>query len=274
MVRGTPAGPGRHPAGVLRLAGAVRLLHARAGACRTGHDGGHAVGFVELVAVMDVDRGGRLGVGAGGVVLLARLGPRHVVEDVAADLPVAGPVGVEGAQDVVGVLEVVVRWPRPGSWAVKLSIPIRVGVIGSDEQRLADAKRDLEALGVTSISADHVRHFGRGRQGQPPDPANLCGRCGTGKAAIGPNGEVSPCVFSGWMGVGNVQDTPLAAILSGAAMAEANATIRRTTRMGKCKPDDDTPCVPEQLTSDPCAPEDYEECTPGYPPSECSPRGG
>jgi MoaA/NifB/PqqE/SkfB family radical SAM enzyme len=157
--------------------------------------------------------------------------------------------------------------------AVQLGVSLRVGIIG-DEQRLAGAQRDLEALGVIRIGVDHVRPFGRGGQHQTPDAANLCGRCGTGKAAIDPTGQVSPCVFSGWMGVGNVQDAPLATILSGTAMAEANTTIRRATRAGKCRPDDDTPCVPEQLTDDPCSPENYEECTPGYPPSECSPRGG
>jgi MoaA/NifB/PqqE/SkfB family radical SAM enzyme len=158
--------------------------------------------------------------------------------------------------------------------AVSLGVALRVGVIGNDEQRLAETRRDLEALGVTRIGVDHVRPFGRGGQGQESGPDNLCGRCGIGKAAIDPAGRVSPCVFSGWLAVGNVHDAPLATILGGTEMAEANATIRRATRTGKCRPDDDTPCVPEQLTSDPCAPEDYEECSPGYPPSECSPRGG
>lgn len=36
-----------------------------------------------------------------------------------------------------------------------------------------------------------------------------------------------PCVFSTWMGVGNVQDAPLNAILGGPEMDEANAIIRR-----------------------------------------------
>ena len=158
--------------------------------------------------------------------------------------------------------------------AVQLGIPLRVGVIGSDEQRLDETRRDLEALGVTRVGVDHVRAFGRGAQQKEPDPANLCGQCGTGKAAIDPIGRVSPCVFSGWMGVGNVHDAPLAAILDGTAMAEANATIRRATGQGKCRPGDDTPCVPEQLTDEPCHPENWDHCEPGHPPSECSPRGG
>jgi MoaA/NifB/PqqE/SkfB family radical SAM enzyme len=137
--------------------------------------------------------------------------------------------------------------------AVGLGIPLRVGIIAGDEQRADEARRELEALGVTDIRVDHVRPFGRGAAGRAPDVSGLCGRCGTGKAAIGPDGQVSPCVFSAWMGVGNVQDAPLAAILGGTAMAEANASIRSAARSSHdCDPDG--------------------ECSPGSPGSGCSPR--
>jgi radical SAM protein with 4Fe4S-binding SPASM domain len=83
--------------------------------------------------------------------------------------------------------------------------------------------------------------------------SQLCGNCGTGRAAIGPNGEVSPCVFTAdWMGVGNVHQAPLAAIVGGTAMAEAHASIRATARSGGCEPD--------------------QECKPGTPGSGCSPK--
>ncbi|WP_234347342.1 radical SAM/SPASM domain-containing protein [Streptomyces specialis] len=141
--------------------------------------------------------------------------------------------------------------------AVQLGIPLRVGIIvGSDQQRAVQARRELEALGVRNVHIDRVRPFGRGAQGSDQDAGNLCGQCGTGKAAIGPTGEVSPCVFSGWLGVGNVRDTPLAAILSGIAMARANDTIRGATKSGQCDPG----CEPNA------------ECDPGYPLSDCSPR--
>lgn len=87
--------------------------------------------------------------------------------------------------------------------------------------------------------------------------ANLCGRCGTGRAAISPTGDVSPCVFSGWMGVGNVKTTPLATILSGADMKRANTSIRAAT-MGGGDDDDDGG--------------NDDECSPGFPGSECTPR--
>ncbi|MGY4959002.1 radical SAM/SPASM domain-containing protein [Streptomyces nigrescens] len=144
--------------------------------------------------------------------------------------------------------------------AVQLAIPVRVGLITADEgQHVTDTQQDLEALGVSKIRVDHVRPFGRAAQGQAPDLSKLCGRCGTGRAAISPTGEVSPCVFSGSMGVevGNVQDSPLATILSGSAMAEANASIRAAT-MGGDDDDDDGG--------------NDDECSPGFPGSECTPR--
>lgn len=118
---------------------------------------------------------------------------------------------------------------------------------------MSEARRELGDIGVTNIRVDRVRPFGRGAQGQAPDVAQLCGRCGIGKASIGPTGEVSPCVLSEWMSVGNVQESPLAAILGGTAMTQANASIRAVSLSGG-------PCDPDL------------ECHPGTPGSECNPK--
>jgi MoaA/NifB/PqqE/SkfB family radical SAM enzyme len=137
--------------------------------------------------------------------------------------------------------------------AVARGIRLRVGIVVlSDTQRVSRARRDLEAIGVSMIRVDRARPFGRAAHGRDPDVSQLCGRCGAGKAAIGPTGEVSPCVFSAWLGLGNVHDTSLGAILGGAAMGEANALIRAATGSGACDPD--------------------EECSPGTPGSECNPK--
>lgn len=138
--------------------------------------------------------------------------------------------------------------------AVRLAIPIRVGIVATHEgQRVDEAHRDLESLGVVRIHVDHARPFGRGGGGQSPETSKLCGNCGTGKASIDPTGEVSPCVFSTWMRVGSVHEAPLSAIVSGPAMEEANASIRAvTTGSQGCEPD--------------------EECTPDGPLSGCNPR--
>ncbi len=154
--------------------------------------------------------------------------------------------------------------------AISLDIPIRAGVVGNRKRQIWTAKRDLRMMGVEEIGADRIREFGRGGGGQEPDASNLCGMCGDRRASIGPNGEVSPCVFSTWMGVGNVQDASLASILSGPALAWAVASIEGARR-GKektkaCRPD----CVPQNPCDPRCEPN--AACRPGTPPSECKPR--
>lgn len=133
--------------------------------------------------------------------------------------------------------------------AVGFGIPIRAGVIDAGTGQAEGAEADLRALGVTRVGVDRVRAFGRG--GGSNDPGELCGRCGRGVAAIGPDGDVWPCVFSRWMPVGNVLTEPLAAILAGPVMVDRVASIP-ASRGRACDPD--------------------QECKPGYPGSECNPR--
>ncbi|WP_445402981.1 SPASM domain-containing protein [Streptomyces sp. LE64] len=102
---------------------------------------------------------------------------------------------------------------------------------------------------------DHIRPFGRAGAGLP-SASGLCGHCGDGRAAIGPDGRVSPCVFSNWMSVGDVRAAALTEILTGPRMMEAVAIIHDTHGGGSCDPG----CEPN------------EECTPGFPLSDCTPR--
>ncbi|WP_407659385.1 SPASM domain-containing protein [Lipingzhangella rawalii] len=103
---------------------------------------------------------------------------------------------------------------------------------------------------------------GRGGDGAEPDASQLCGQCGKGAACVSPTGTVSPCVFSTWITVGNVHSDPLAAILRGAAMDEANAAIRAEAREGcnPCSPNSGSNCDPNL------------GCNPGVGGSECDPR--
>ncbi|WP_078952325.1 radical SAM protein [Streptomyces sp. NRRL F-5755] len=150
--------------------------------------------------------------------------------------------------------------------AVQLGIPLRTGIVAETDEQIAEARRDLEMLGVKQIGADRVRPFGRGAQGKAPDLTGLCGNCGNGAAAIGPDGAVSPCVFSTWIKTGNVRDAPLGEVLTGSGMAEAATAIRNARGAKECQPD----CVP----NNPCDPrcEPAAACTPGTPPSDCDPR--
>lgn len=135
--------------------------------------------------------------------------------------------------------------------AIELGIPLRTGVIRVfPQQRVSEARDELSALGVERIGTDRIRHFGRGQGAHKTCDVNeLCGRCGNGVAAIGPNGDVSPCIMSTWMTVGNVRISPLNAILSGAEMAERTAQIPRPAA-GPCDPGaecspDAYPCYPK-----------------------------
>jgi MoaA/NifB/PqqE/SkfB family radical SAM enzyme len=157
------------------------------------------------------------------------------------------------------------------SEAVRRGIPIRAGIVGLDDrQRVDQARAELEAIGVTNIGIDYLRRVGRGAGTGKPDVSQLCGNCGRGTAAISPDGEVWPCVFSRWMSTGNVLRAPLAGILASQAMAEAVALIpdRRSQRCAPpCGPDSDGNCRPA-LGASTCTP---RSCSPGRP---CHPESG
>jgi MoaA/NifB/PqqE/SkfB family radical SAM enzyme len=127
--------------------------------------------------------------------------------------------------------------------ALELGIPLRTGMIHVlPNQRVDQARADLSSLGVENIGFDRMRHFGRGQGSHAACDVNeLCGRCGDGVAAIGPNGDVSPCIMSTWMTAGNVRVSSLSAILAGAEMAEFAALIPKATDPcdpgAECRPD-------------------------------------
>lgn len=142
---------------------------------------------------------------------------------------------------------------RNAEKAASLGIPIRAGVI--DFGHVPQAVSDLKTIGVIKVATDRVRRIGRGGDNTPA-PSELCGRCGHDVAAISADGDVSPCIFSRWLKVGNVRRTPLTDILTSPQMTAALATIP-----ARRDPD-----------PDPCSPDTEVECPPGFPPSSCSPR--
>ncbi|MDG4535011.1 radical SAM protein [Streptomyces sp. AV19] len=157
--------------------------------------------------------------------------------------------------------------------ALELGIPIRVGIIGDDEQIIEAAKADLESMGVSRIGTDHIRAFGRASGGQKPAASGLCGGCGDGRAVIGPDGNVAPCVFSTWMGVGNVLNDSLASILSGPALSEAVDSLRADWGKKDKDNDQNQECRPDCVPKNPCDPrcEPNDACRPGTP-TTCRPR--
>lgn len=145
---------------------------------------------------------------------------------------------------------------RNAEIAVSMGIPIRAGVINvGDDDTAQAAIDDLRSMGITKIAVDRVRGVGRGGDGSPA-PEELCGRCGQDVAGISADGDVTPCIFSRWLKVGNVRDKGLSEILESPEMAAAMATI--------------PPPRPGVRNADPCDPN--AECPPGFPPSSCDPR--
>lgn len=151
--------------------------------------------------------------------------------------------------------------------ALRRSIPLRVGVVSmTDGQRTEQAIAELRALGVSDIGHDHLRQFGRGVSDQANRVEQLCGHCGDGVMAIGPTGEVWPCVFSRWLPVGNVRATPLAEVLAGQRSQQVRTELSAAFEVRNV-------CLPEMC--DPkCGPYCSPACMPQGAGNPCAPRGG
>jgi MoaA/NifB/PqqE/SkfB family radical SAM enzyme len=138
--------------------------------------------------------------------------------------------------------------------AVRRKIPLRVGLIDGilPDQHAAEGEELLRALGVTDIGTDRLREFGRGTL---PDPSQACGHCGHGRAAVLPDGTVTPCPMTRWMVAGNVRETGLGEIMTSVTSLAATLPARDRTLLS-CNPN--------------CVPDSY--CNPLCTPGACKPR--
>ncbi|GAU69927.1 FHA domain-containing protein [Streptomyces sp. NBRC 110611] len=146
--------------------------------------------------------------------------------------------------------------------ALDLGIPLRGGVVTVNQgQRAKEAAQDLLALGVEEVGGDRTRAFGRASKGAAPTIGDLCGHCAHEKCAIGPTGDVWPCVLGRFLTLGNVLTTPLADIWGGAQMAQVTADITAVHGEGAQS------CTPPQFLPmcGPCGP-----CVPSV--GHCDPR--
>jgi MoaA/NifB/PqqE/SkfB family radical SAM enzyme len=168
--------------------------------------------------------------------------------------------------------------------AIRRNIPLRVGLIDGivSGQHTEEGAELLRARGVTDIGGDHLREFGRGTN---PDPAQACGNCGHHRAAVLPDGTVTPCPLTRWMNAGNVTSTPLADIVG--TVTQMAATL--PARQRKCAPEECPPdwkcrpylaCRPDARTvqsgnairacNPDCVPDSF--CNPLCIPGACKPR--
>jgi sulfatase maturation enzyme AslB (radical SAM superfamily) len=166
--------------------------------------------------------------------------------------------------------------------AVRRGIPVRAAIVDGIKpgQDAAAAEGELRALGVTQIRVRPVQGAGRAApEGQENNPAELCGQCGVGRAAVMPDGQLTPCVIGRWMHTGNVRETPIAQIFAGDAWRAALAAVPRPLTAEGCPPaSDGNDCPP---ASQPCAPDNNlipvaqlttaQGCPPASDGNDCPP---
>ncbi|MEV0442919.1 radical SAM protein [Streptomyces spectabilis] len=145
--------------------------------------------------------------------------------------------------------------------AVHRGVRVKVGIVDmGGKQRAAQARAEMQALGVHRVQVDPVRAVGNAAGVAIPSTAALCGRCGNGKAAVLPDGQVSVCEIGRFLTAGSVKSASLASVLAGGRWAQVRAIVpRRASADAVCPPDcspnDDTACGPE-TGDDPCGPAD------------------
>ncbi|MFJ2178572.1 radical SAM protein [Streptomyces sp. NPDC087851] len=149
--------------------------------------------------------------------------------------------------------------------ARELKIPLRGGVISVHQgQRTEEAVHDLSSLGLTVVGGDHTRRFGRGSNGVQPTVGDLCGHCAHGKCAIGPDGDVWPCVLGRFISLGNVRHASLDEIWNGVPTTNARQEIEAAHGPDGASVE---ACTPPQFLPmcGPCSP-----CVPSV--GNCDPR--
>jgi hypothetical protein len=140
--------------------------------------------------------------------------------------------------------------------AIRRDITVHVAIVTVlASQDTEQAAAELHGLGVTDIRIRPAQGVGRAaRDGRGEDVSELCGHCGLDRAAILPDGTLTPCVIGRWLDCGNVRDTPLASILAGPEWQRNLGLVPRANSRG-------AGCPPAS---------DGEDCPPAQP--QCSPQ--
>jgi hypothetical protein len=160
------------------------------------------------------------------------------------------------------------RWTRANiEKALELGIPLRVAVVEVNPgQGVERARATLRSLGVDRIDVDRMRGIGRGVRPGHHGIDQLCGRCGDGRMAVLPAGQVVPCVLSRWMTLGTVADADLCVLYERARRAHQEIVAAIAGGSAECSPPtgDGKPPIP------PACPPHLRPCPP--PPSCPPPR--
>jgi sulfatase maturation enzyme AslB (radical SAM superfamily) len=113
--------------------------------------------------------------------------------------------------------------------AIRRGIPVRAAIVEIvKNQGIEQAAAELRRMGVTDIRIRRAQGVGRAAGGgSAHDVSELCGNCGVDRAAVLPDGQLTPCVVGRWLACGNVHETPLAQILSGPAWRHTMTLVPR-----------------------------------------------
>ncbi|MGC0407752.1 MoaA/NifB/PqqE/SkfB family radical SAM enzyme [Streptomyces sp. SAI-163] len=155
--------------------------------------------------------------------------------------------------------------------ALRRGIHVQVGIVDVlNGQRVDEARADLEALGVTDINMDRVRGVGNATK-VLPSTSELCGNCAHGRAAITPDGTVTPCVLGRFLPTGSVKDGSLETVFESDRWRQVRQLIPPRARAG-CTPDEDS-CMPSPGAAPTagCTPADSNDCDPSRTPA-CNPK--
>jgi MoaA/NifB/PqqE/SkfB family radical SAM enzyme len=129
--------------------------------------------------------------------------------------------------------------------AHRRGIHVRVGIVDILEgQRVAEAREELQELGITDVHTDRVRAVGNAAKDTAiPSTSALCGRCANGMAAILSDGTVTPCVLGRFLPAGRVQGNRLQDVFASQSWLQVAAGIpasRHDPCGPDCGPNDDT----------------------------------
>lgn len=138
--------------------------------------------------------------------------------------------------------------------AVARGVDVRVNVIEVHDVQDVDATiDDLASIGIRDVGIDDVRGIGRGSDHTTDEGmASLCGQCGNAKAAVLPDGSVTPCVIGRRHVVGSVRDSRLSEVVSGPVMKDTVRAIKEATATTSCLPGVDAVAGPKPK---PCGPD-------------------
>ena len=152
-------------------------------------------------------------------------------------------------------------------------VDLRVGFVemeqntGHYEKTLAF----LQSIGISELSYDKARSFGRQEEQKAPDMTDLCGECAGDVICVSPAGLVSPCIMSKSWGIGNLAEASLSTLVGSQKLSETRALIRETTTTA-------TACHPK-LQDNTCNPQSplgmgqpVDGCHPKIQESNCHPH--